>query len=69
MYKYCKYLYNFTIYPDCDKLQNDNHPMRHPLQILISEVEKAIHFLKNDKSLGNYNVSSEWFQRRWTDNN
>ena len=55
----CKDIYNFKLNPDCDKFQNDSHPseMEQTLQILKSEVEKAINCLKNGKLLGMNNVS------------
>ena len=47
--------------PDCDTLQNDNHPSEIvlPLQILKSGVEKTIHYLENEKSPIIDNVASK----------
>ena len=59
--KYCKDIYNFKLNPDCYTFQNNTHPseMEQTLQILKSEVEKAINCMKNGKLLGMNNVSSE----------
>ena len=57
--EYCQELYNHTINPDINVLQHNRLDQDNDLPILKDEVINAIKSLKDGKSPGNYDISSE----------